>query len=405
MLSPSVTSLEYDGREYDNTLVHLAFCRAFECAPELEKISIPVQPWEDMHTLGHRVRHVEVIPELEPKRLQHLAKFPYLRSLCISLRINFDLDPSGLMYPLLDTLDAKGDWTDLTALLTATHAPHRCVLSLEVWQRGEPAHQVAQFVTECLHVISTKYPSLTRLTILANSGCPPLSYGYARRIPVVQDTFRGPLLGIIRPLLTLHGLRTLTLILPNYLDINSSSEDLLAMSEAWPGLEALHLELWDYFTQKGIPLPPGAEERPRGGPFAAIAYFARNCPRLRTLHLPPMDATQLGVGEAQPHAHGLQSLVVPQLRVKAELEGDSGQSTEWIADFVGSVLPMTAWAFRTEQVAVADEWVVAHGSTRCLDCQDLQMSAHKFLCVIQLMSSSHTPRGLLCSRHCMHSGS
>ena len=381
MLSRTVTSLEYGGCEYDNPLIRSALTRAFDFAPGIEKVRLPVQPWEDIHTLGDRVNHVEINPEVEPKRLLYLAKFPHLRSLSISLGVYFNLGGDEFACPLLDRLRVTGDWTNVTALLNDTTAPNLHVISLEIWQRGAPPQQVAQYVTECLTTISTKYPSLTSLTVFANSGCPPLSYGYARKIPIVEDTSQVSLLDILRPILALRSLRTLTLSLPNYLDIHSSSEDLRAMSEAWPSLEALHVTIWDYFKLKGLPKHPSAGEcRARGGPFAALAHFARNCPRLRTLHLPPMDATQLGVDDAlqSDYAHNLESLFISKLKVG--VEGDnSDQSTERVAEFVRSVFPVAAWVFRKERLAVAGGWVlVPHEDAHCLDCYDLQLSARKF---------------------------
>ena len=381
LLSRTVTSLEYGGCEYDNPLIRSALTRAFGFAPEIEKVRLPVQPWEDIHTLGDRVNHVEINPEVEPKRLLYLAKFPHLRSLSISLGVYFNLGGSEFPCPLLDALDVKGDWTNLIALLNATNAQNLHVISLELWQRGAPPQQVSQYVAECLTTISNKYPSLTSLTVFANSGCPPLSYGYARKIPIVQDTFQVSLLDIVRPILAFRSLRTLTLSLPNYLDIDSSSEDLQAMAEAWPSLEALHVTIWDYFTLKGLPEHPSAgEHRARGGPFAALAHFARNCPRLRTLHLPPMNVTQLAVDDAlqSDYAHNLGSLLISKLKVGAE-DDNSEHLTERVAEFVRCVFPMAAWVFRKERLAVADGWaLVPYEDARCLDCHDLQLSARKF---------------------------
>ena len=380
LLSHTVTSLEYGGCEYDNPLIRSALTRAFDFAPEIEKVRLPVQPWEDMHILGDHVHQVEINPEVEPRRLLYLAKLPHLRSLAISLGVYFNLGGDEFACPLLDRLRVTGDWTNVTALLNDTTTPNLHVISLEIWQRGAPPQQVAQYVTECLTTISTRYPSLASLTVLANSGCPPLSYGYARKIPTVQDTFQISLLDIVRPLLTLRGLRTLTLSLPNYLDVHSSSEDLQAMSEAWPNLEALHVTIWDYFTLKGLPEHPGAGgRRARGGPFAALAHFARNCPRLRMLHLPPLDATQLGVDDAlqSDYAHSLGRLFISKLKVEAE--GNSEHSTERVTEFVRSVFPVAAWVFRKERLAVADGWaLVPHENAGCLDCHDLQLSARKF---------------------------
>lgn len=164
--------------------------------------------------------------------------------------------------------------------------------------------------------------SLTSLAVLADYGGPLLQGGcVARSIPIVQDAFEGPLL-------------------------------------------ALH-------------------DRLRRGPLAAVMYFARNCPHLRTLHLPPMDATRLDMDSEEllpsdPPAHRLQRLVVSKLKIGAQ--GGSAQSIKSMTEFVGNVFPRAAWAlsFREERVTVAEGWAVAHENTRCIDCHVKQTSTGAF---------------------------
>ncbi|PIL25771.1 hypothetical protein GSI_11521 [Ganoderma sinense ZZ0214-1] len=274
LLSDSVTSLEYGGREYHNPAIRSAILRAFCYAEEIQKIRIPMQPWEDMHTFGDHICHVEVIPEIESRALKYLAKIQHLRSLSLSLGA-IDLADGMLTYPRLETLDLKGHWGDHTALLNITNAPNLHTLSLEVLQRGASAQMFAKYTSECLNAVSTRLPSLTSLAVRMNSSPPtPLVYSIGAFHRIVQSTFQTSLLDVVRPLLPLHALRAFTLILPNYIDMNCSSDDLLAVSEAWRDLEGLHIHLWDYFTLKGLINHPGAGERPRGWPFAAIAQLS-----------------------------------------------------------------------------------------------------------------------------------
>ena len=279
-----------------------------------------------------------------------------------------------LPLPSLETLDVKGDWPCLANLLTFSRAPNLCTLILEAWEPGTTAEQVAQYVTECIRAISTKHTSLTSLTVNASYGYTPVGGGYvARSIPIVQDAFSCPLLDIVRPLLALHDLRTLTLSLPDYLDLGISAEDLRAISEAWRDLEALHVVLWEYFAPMGMERPGG--ERPRGGPRSGLHHFARNCPRLRTLHLPPMDAARLGLGgelsAGDLPAHGLERLIVSKFDISAEEDLD--QEVDSVVAFVERVFPKAVWAFRKERVGVADGWVVAHENAHCPECRALRL--------------------------------
>ena len=196
---------------------------------------------------------------------------------------------------------------------------------------------------------------------------------------MVQDTFEESILDIARPLFALCGLRTLVLILPDYLALDCSSEDLRAMSEAWSNIEELHIESWKYFVPTWM---TPREERPRGGPLGALRHFARNCSRLRTLHLPPMEATTaLAMGEAFENgrlAHGLERLIVSKLRISQRLQDDSDReiksSSQSVVEFVGMVFPKAAWAFREERISVADGWLVAHENATCSASADLNSS-------------------------------
>ncbi|KAM5540945.1 hypothetical protein V8D89_005256 [Ganoderma adspersum] len=378
LMTRSVTTLNF-AFKHDGHRVHSTLHRAFDHAPTIENLRLSVGPWDSMHDHCHSIRRVSIVPQVDPRQLQYIVKFADLRSLSVSLSDTFVLTDE-LPLPSLETLDVKGDWPCLADLFTFTRAPNLRTLILEAWEPGTTAQQVAQYATECIHAISTNHTSLTSLTVHASYGCTPLVGGcVARSIPIVEDTFEGSLLDIARPLLALHDLRTLTLSLPDYLDLDCSSEDLRAMSEAWRDLEALHVEFWEYFAPMGMERPGG--DRPRGGPLAALHHFARNCPRLRTLHLPPMDATQLKMGadlsEGDFPAHELERLIVSKLNIGAQ--DDLAQEIDLVVvQFVERIFPKAAWAFRKERVGVADGWAVAHENAHCIDCRDLRMPTGTF---------------------------
>ena len=81
---------------------------------------------------------------------------------------------------------------------------------------------------------------------------------------------------IIRPLLTLHGLRTLLLVMER-IDLEHSSLVFLDMVRSWPHLRELHIELH--------------EENISRADIYTIVYFAEHCPRLRRLRMPGLDVT------------------------------------------------------------------------------------------------------------------
>ena len=378
-MTGSVTSLNC-AFKHDGPKVYSALYRAFDHAPAIENLHLSVGPWDSMHDHCHRIRRLSIVPQVDPRQLQYTVKFADLRSLSVSLSDTFVLT-AELSLPSLETLDVKGDWPCLASLFTFTRAPNLRTLILEAWEPGTTAEQVAQYVTECIRAISTKHSSLTSLTINASYGCAPVGGGcVARSIPIVQDAFSCPLLDIIHPLLALHGLRTLTLSLPDYLDLDCSSDDLHAMSEAWRDLEALHVVFWEYFAPMEMERPGG--ERPRGGPLAALHHFARHCPRLRTLHLPPMDAARLDLGRKMSAgdlpAHGLERLIVSKFNINVDEEEGPDREVDSVVAFVERVFPRAAWAFRKERVAVADGWVVAHENAHCPDCRALRLVTGTF---------------------------
>ncbi|PIL25775.1 hypothetical protein GSI_11525 [Ganoderma sinense ZZ0214-1] len=400
LVSPSVTTLHF-AFKHDILGVHAALPRVSDRAPAIDTLRLSVVPWEGMNAHCPRLRHISVLPPLDGRRLEYLAQFSGLRSLSISLSDAFALTDQ-LALPSLNALHVKGKWPCLTGMLTATHAPNLSVLALEAWEAGTPAQQVAKHATDCIRAISAKHSeSLTSLTVQASYGRAP-SPSSVRSVHMVPDAFEGSILDIARPLLALHGLRTLALVLPDCLDLDCPSGDLRAMAEAWRGLEELHVEFWGYFAPPWI--KPPREERPRGGPLEALGHFARHCPRLRKLHLPPMDATRtstLGMGddleplESGRLGHGLDRLIVSKVKIsQQDDDSESGKinsSSESVVEFVGRVFPKAAWAFREDRIAVVDGWVVAHENATCLASANVNSSVSSISSVTMCQRSPENP--------------
>lgn len=128
-MSPSVNTLDF-ALNHDSLEVHSAFSRAFDRAPTIKTLRLLLVPWEGMVTHCHRVRRVSIVPQVDARRLPILARIPDLRFLYIFLSDTFALT-DDLTLPVLDTLEAKGDWLCLKNLLNATHTPNLRVLPLE----------------------------------------------------------------------------------------------------------------------------------------------------------------------------------------------------------------------------------------------------------------------------------
>ncbi len=157
--------------------------------------------------------------------------------------------------------------------------------------------------------------------------------------------------------------------------IPCTAADLHAVAESFHALETFHLSIYNYdkFPRElGVPV---AQNRPRGGPLDAIAHFARNCPRLRPLHLPEMEMGEgslaaLGDEEHRiSEPHGLQTLIIPKILLppgRADLAG--------VSDVVRGVFPLVASPFRLERLAMEGDWAVVDGASRCPECSAWKIS-------------------------------
>nr|VWP01138.1 Glucose transporter rco-3 [Ganoderma boninense] len=108
---------------------------------------------------------------------------------------------------------------------------------------------------------------------------------------------------VVEPLLSLHLLRHIVLGFDSFI-LQLSSDDVLSLSESWPAVEELHI---DVATPKSG----------RAG-FESLLHFAHRCPRLRVVRLPVMDVTPGTFEEleypAEPHPLrdlGIKEVVFP----------------------------------------------------------------------------------------------
>ena len=354
------------------------FSQTFSASPEIEKLRLELHPsilgLPLIQTHCSYVRHLEVFPQLSFEELQIITSLPELQSLSISLSTQGHTGgASPLQLQSITTLFVQGTWPDLNALLENVLLPSLHTLSVTGWDYGEPAAELANAATQCFHTISTRHPSLSSLTVSVTPGRTPssrscIAYGF----PTVKDTFKGALLDLVHPLLSLSSLRTLSLGFPSYFDIACTDADWRAVAESLRALEAFHLRVWSYFgfaIQDGL-LGLRLKERPRGGPLDALAHFARCCPRLRVLHLPAME---MGVGVAEPalaalrrdaEPHGLRTLVIPRVLLPAGRPDLAGT----VSEIVSAAFPLVASAFRQERLVVGGDWAVVEGDLRCPEC-------------------------------------
>ncbi len=204
----------------------------------------------------------------------------------------------------------------------------------------------------------------------------PISRGCTVYVtPLVQDTFETTFLDLVQPLLSLSTLRSLSFTLPSYFDLACTAADLRDVSKSLRILEAFHLSVPYYsshYSRRGAPVPPEAPpERPRGGPLDSLVHFARNCPRLRLLHLPAMEMTEETLAALEDHDYGihephtLRTLVIPKVLLPPGREDLVGK----VSEVVRVIFPLVASPFWPERLAMEEDWAtVADEASKCLEC-------------------------------------
>ncbi|KAM5530658.1 hypothetical protein V8D89_015679 [Ganoderma adspersum] len=403
LISPSVRKLNlnidpYGGHILDEKLRCL-FSRSFDCSPEIDNLRLELPPSRLgpslLRTHCSHIHHLEVFPQIDLDELQLLTELPALQHLAISLprQTIHDASPPFTL-PSVSTLVVGGTWTNLSTFLDTVRLPSLHTLSLTGWAYGDPAASLAQGATQCFRTIAEsatstgKHSSLISLSISASDGrLPPQRGCVVYSVPRVKDTVEVSFMDLVHPLLSLSALRDLSLALPSYFNLACTAADLRAVAESFAALEAFHLSVPHYRSRyygvrPGVPPEREGEgelelelERPRGGPLDALVHFARNCPRLRVLHLPPMEIAEgtLAVLVAHEHEHGrnsgprhgLWALVIPKVLLppgRADLAGRVSTSIRGVFN------PRVASPFRPERLVVQGDWAVADGASRCPEC-------------------------------------
>ncbi|TBU40500.1 hypothetical protein BD309DRAFT_870151 [Dichomitus squalens] len=342
------------------------FSRAFLAAPNVAELRLALPPSRFglalLQTHCSRVSHIEVDPQLDVQDLGMLAQLPALRSLSISISL-LAYPSCSLTFRSLTTLKVAGSWSDISTLLDTLRLPSMHTLSLMAHENGKPAAELAEGAAQCFRTIASRHGSITSLSVFTTSPVRPWVSGCVPpRIPAVPDRFEGKLMDIVHPLLSLHALRHLSVTLPTYFKLTCVASDHRLMAEAWRDLESFHLVIRPYTRLMRIK----HAERPYGGPLMGIAHYARNCPRLRLLHLSPMMMGEKAlVGVALPlERHGLRTLVIPRVLLPPGREDLSGL----ISERVGGLFPLAASAFRPERIVMEKHWAVMTGASWCPEC-------------------------------------
>ncbi|PIL25751.1 hypothetical protein GSI_11501 [Ganoderma sinense ZZ0214-1] len=141
------------------------------------------------------------------------------------------------------------------------------------------------------------------------------------------------LMAVIEPLLSLHRLRYIVLDFSPFV-LQLSSDDILALSKAWPAVEELVIDVAT--AQSG-----------RAG-FESILHFARRCPCLQVLHLPVM-VIEPGAFEGLEYSaepHPLRDLDIEEVVFPPGMDFSREKM-----DFIQRVFPNVAVASATHPIA------------------------------------------------------
>lgn len=399
LISPSVRKLNfnlenrYSWPDVEEKLRCL-FSQAFTAAPEIDQLRLELPPCRLGSPLlrSHcsRVHRLEIDLMLDIEALRPLSELPALQRLSIQLsRENFPEANLRGTLKFITTLSVGGTWVNVSTLLNTISLPSMHTLSVTGWAYGEPAAELAKGAIQCFRTISAKHSSIASLSISTTFGrMPPDDGCVVYGVSSVQGTFEGTLLDLTHPLLSLSALRDLSLNIPSYFDLTCTASCLCAVSEAFPVLEALHLNIYYRATSYKTDPPVPGPKRPPGGPLDALVHFARNCPRLRLLHLPAMELVE---AEAEVEmvpmdsedrrgepAHGLRTLVIPEVLLppcRADLASK-------VSEVVQVFFPVAECALRPARVVVREDLPPfvdgCAASARCPGCSPAWMKLSAF---------------------------
>ncbi|EJF61387.1 hypothetical protein DICSQDRAFT_161544 [Dichomitus squalens LYAD-421 SS1] len=234
-----------------------------------------------------RIRHVTIDGDIHPSDLRDVAKLSGLRRLSIPLYTS--LSSERLVSSSITDLHVEDPWNVLGGFLERAHVPQ--LRSLHIITESSAKSPLGADASQLLHIVATVFTTLEILSIEWKDDC-------ARRVdaPIRAPYSAGRLADITEPLLPLRALREVSLDFRGY-DLEYTSRDVQALSEAWPSLEELRL---NFRTAIG----------PRSG-IESLTHLAHNCPHLRILDLPGMDAADDALAAAwtpaasHPNLYGL----------------------------------------------------------------------------------------------------
>ena len=332
LLNPSVRelSMRFDRmRMEDESKLKASFSYALSAAPNLEKLCIVVVRWPpvDLDSLPQsnpRLRHLKIDAKAHPRHLASIASLPDLEHLSIRLG---GLVNDNMRFECLRSLAIVSDYglgiPHLHALITCLDAPQLHRFSIESEYSHEPLGNQLRFF------------------VPLSSGRFPFLQAFHWRCGQLGD--KDPdatLTELIEPLLFLQTLREVSLDFAGPI-VPYSSADFSKMAEAWPDLESFGLDAYVSHL-----LPPGAnDDLIQCANLESFAFFARHCPRLRSLRIPrvKIDIDTSADTPVKPSTtpHRLHELSVDTILCPEESQWDASHS-EVFRDSIKRIFPFAA---------------------------------------------------------------
>ncbi|KAH9837281.1 uncharacterized protein C8Q71DRAFT_594369 [Rhodofomes roseus] len=241
---------------------------AFLNARLLEDVSLEgsnVGPMENLLPMTEctRLRRVSLVDvACDARLLSGWSRINCLGDLALEVNSNSSVGREHLEFAHLHCLTVRGDLKCLADLFAHISAPSLNYLRIQVQQ--PPGHGREQ-VSECFAALSSSFGSTLRHFHLA-SFCDGHDRG--QRWP------EQPLIDIIRPLLDMHMLQTVSITPPRWWSVTLSDEAVRDIATAWPHLVSLQIYLLNAHST---------------ATWESLIELASVCSNLRTLVLPQLD--------------------------------------------------------------------------------------------------------------------
>ncbi|EPT03502.1 hypothetical protein FOMPIDRAFT_87923 [Fomitopsis schrenkii] len=245
-------------------LVRVAFVKA-RLLEEVTLTGSNVGPMENLLAMADcsRLRRVSVV-DLAPdaRLLEGWSRIESLGDLTLEVHPDSPVVTRPLEFARLHCLTVRGNLKHLSNFLAQVFAPCLSYLRMEVQQL--PSHG-SEELPGCLATVSAQYSSTLRHFHLAFSGD---GSGGGEQWPEM------PLVYLIRPLLDMPLLQTVSITPPRGWSITLSDEGIHDIAVAWPSLVSLRIYLLNANST---------------ATWESLGELARGCTRLRTLALPHLD--------------------------------------------------------------------------------------------------------------------